>query len=139
MDNNTDEIIMGAVYGYCDFENYWGEELTKVDLVHYVSGIVNTTKIFMTSKTLQNVPDKASLKKEFTIQFQRNSVESYDYWEVTIHTKSGKIYRTKDRFYCSIAFYDSENVILGVNGDAKTLYVAFSSSSGCSTKLLEVV
>lgn len=138
MDNHTNEIIMGAEYGYCDFENYWGEELTRVDLVHYVSGLIDKTKLFMTSKTLLNVPDKTSLKKELAIQFQRNSIESYDFWEVTIHTKSGKVYRTKDRFYCSIAYFDSENVILGVNGDARTLYVSFSSSSGCSTKLIEV-
>lgn len=141
MDNDINEIGVGSdfFYGYCDFENYWGEELVEVQLVHYVSGFIDTNKYLMTSKRLENVANNTSLKKAFTVTYQKNNIDRYDFWEVVIRTLTGKIYRTKDRFRCSIAFYDSENIILGVNGDAQTLYVAFSSSSGCSTKLIEVM
>lgn len=27
--------------GYCDFENYWGEELVEVELTHFVSGLID--------------------------------------------------------------------------------------------------
>ncbi len=139
MDNEIKGNGNNFTYGYCDFENYWGEELIKVQLVHYVSGLIDTNKYLMTSTRLDNVPNNTSLKKVFTVTYQKNKLDRYDFWEVLIHTQTGKTYRTKDRFRCSIAFYDSENIILGVNGDAQTLYVAFSSSSGCSTKLIEVM
>ncbi|WP_404462823.1 hypothetical protein [Providencia rettgeri] len=125
-------------YGYCNFENYWGEELSSVELTHFVSGYFDVTKKLNTSKTIYDIPDRTELKRIFTILFERATIDSYDFWSIKLVTKSGAVYETKEPLRCTISIDDSEFVILGVNGDAKTLYVAFSTMIGCSVKLNKV-
>ncbi|EKT55620.1 hypothetical protein [Providencia sneebia] len=125
-------------YAYCVFENYWGEALHSVEITHYVKGFIDKTKRLQTYKLLEDVPDKTVAEQHFQIVYEQRIIDSYDYWNVVIKTESGKIYRTKDNFYCSIAYYDDNQIILGVNGDAKSLYVVFTHSSGYNTELIEV-
>lgn len=126
------------VYGYCDFENYWGEDLSHVVLTHFVSGYFDITKKLLTSKEIYDIPNKAELKKVFTILFERNKIDSYDFWSLKLVTKSGEVYETKEPLRCTISIDDSEFVILDINGDAKTFYIAFSVMIGCNVKLEKV-
>ncbi|EPL6453293.1 hypothetical protein N0G65_000400 [Providencia rettgeri] len=141
MNNDKTEVknIVSGYDGLCTFENYWGEELISVRLEHYTSGMLNKTKYFMSTMELENIADRTELKKVFAIRTSIGELDRYDYWAVTLHTKSGRLFRTKDRFRCSYTFHDSFDAVLGVNGVARTLYIAFSSSLGCSTELIEVL
>lgn len=124
--------------GYCDFENYWGEELVTVEFTHFVSGLIDQAEVYGTKKIIVNVPDKTKITDAFIFRYSVGAWDSYDYWIIKIQTKSGKTYQSKRRFYCSLDEQDNGRAILGVNGDAKTFYVAFPVSSGCSTKLNEL-
>ncbi|WP_369427451.1 hypothetical protein [Providencia sp. PROV236] len=124
--------------GYCDFENYWGEELIEVEFTHFVSGLIDQSEVYGTSKIIHNVPDKTKITDAFVFRYAVGPWDRYDYWTIKIHTKSGKMYQSKRRFYCSLGEQDDGRVILGVNGDAKTFYVAFPVSSGCNTELNEI-
>ncbi|HHR5880626.1 TPA: hypothetical protein ACS7XF_000537 [Providencia alcalifaciens] len=126
-------------YGYCSFENYWGEEIVNLDLKHYVSGFFDTSVTHGSFNRITNIQDKTRQEKALVITYQKVAIDKYDYWNIAFETKSGKIFKTKNNFYCSISFLDSEYITLGVNGEEKTFYVSFSSSSGCSTKLIEVI
>lgn len=134
-----EKVVVYGNDGFCTFENYWGEELVSVRLEHYVSGMIDKTRHMLTTVELANIEDRTELKKVFFIRTAMGQLDRYDYWDMTMHTKSGRVFRTKDRFRCSYAFYDSLDAIIGVNGTAKTLYIAFSSSSGCKTELIEVL
>lgn len=121
--------------GLCDFENYWGESLSSVEFVHFISGVLTKNEYYGVRKIIYDVPNEAKMKDIFSFSHLNGLDENYDYWRIKITTKSGKTYQSKHRFYCSLSESDNNHVILGVNGDAQTLYVAFPSSSGCSTKL----
>ncbi|NIH04722.1 hypothetical protein [Providencia rettgeri] len=125
-------------YGYCDFENYWGETLSHVELTHFVAGYFDVTKKLATSIKLYDIPDKSELKKVFAILFERNKIDSYDFWSIKFMTKKGEVYKTKEPLRCTISIDDSEYVILGINGDKKTFYIAFSTMIGCNKKLVKV-
>lgn len=131
------ENIGGGNYevGTCHFENYWGEMLVRVEITHFISGVVFTSERKAVSKILYNIQDKTKVSNIFTFLHTNGDAENYDYWRIKITTNSGKVYKSKSRFYCSLSSSDENNVILGVNGDAESLYVAFPSSSGCSTDL----
>ncbi|MEY0975885.1 hypothetical protein AB7196_08020 [Providencia rettgeri] len=125
--------------GLATFENFWGEDLSSVVIEHYVNNLSNSrTKKYPSSQTLSKIANKAVMKDIFAFKYELGINDSYDYWVVEITTKSGKKYRTKSSFYCSITFEDKGKVVLGVNGDFKRLYVHFPSSSDCSTAFNEV-
>lgn len=126
------------VYGYCDFENYWGEDLSYVVLTHFDSGYVDVTKKMSTSKEIYDTPNEIELEKIFTILFEQNKINSYNIWSIKFVTKSGAIYETKEPLRCTIPIDESDFAILGVNGDAKTFYIAFSTMIGCSVKLEKI-
>lgn len=121
--------------GFCDFENYWGEELSKVEIKHFISGILFHTEKKVVSVVLHNVADRKKIENVLMFYHTNGSLDHYDFWKIKITTKSGKVYTSKDRFYCSLSESDNNKAILGVNGDEETLYVAFPSSSSCSTSL----
>ncbi|MCB6144255.1 hypothetical protein LHK12_01000 [Providencia rettgeri] len=56
------------------------------------------------------------MKDIFAFKYELGINDSYDYWLVEITTKSGKKYRTKSSFYCSITFEDKGKVVLGLMG-----------------------
>ncbi|MEX5890466.1 hypothetical protein AB6H11_07565 [Providencia vermicola] len=125
-------------YGEADFENFWGEELSEVVIRHHVEShaIYNNSRL-LTEKVYHDIPDKTILKNVFYFLCEIGIDNSYDYWYVKIKTKSGKVYKTKTNFYCSIRESDHGKVILGVNGESRRLYLDFPSSSNCSTALNE--
>ncbi|EOV8087008.1 hypothetical protein AB7W75_08025 [Providencia huaxiensis] len=124
--------------GICDFENYWGERLVSVEIIHFLSGILNRKEQYSVSKTIVDIADKTKVYHALSFPHLNGIAENYDYWRVKMTTESGKTYKSQNRFYCSLSESDNNKVILGVNGEAKTLYVAFPSSSGCSTPLVLV-
>lgn len=121
--------------GICDFENYWGENLDSVEIIHFISGIGTGSEHYKARGVLVNVADKTKINNVLSFSHTNGSFGLYDYWRIRFTTESGETYKSKDKFYCSFSESDNHRVILGVNGDARTLYVAFPSSSGCSTKL----
>ncbi|CAG9423319.1 hypothetical protein [Providencia alcalifaciens] len=52
-----------------------------------------------------------------------------------VETLDGKKYKNKESFYCSIADEDKGEVTIGVNGEARSMYVHFPKSSDCKTSL----
>ncbi|MDD9338846.1 MAG: hypothetical protein PV362_04145 [Providencia heimbachae] len=123
-------------HGLATFENFWGEDLILVEIHYHISDIINNSEArFYKRKFIRNVPDKSILKDVFSFKYELGVSGSYDYWQVLIETQSGKVYKTKDNFYCSIKKEDHGQVTLGVNGESKKLYVHFPSSSDCSTAL----
>nr|WP_282557177.1 MULTISPECIES: hypothetical protein [Providencia] len=123
-------------YGLATFENFWGEDLTRVEIHYYISDIINSSEPrFYKRSFMRNVPNKSILKDVFSFKYELGVFDSYDYWQVLIETQSGRVYETKSNFYCSIKKEDHGQVTLGVNGESKKLYVHFPSSSDCSTAL----
>ncbi|WP_265694429.1 hypothetical protein [Providencia rustigianii] len=137
MVNNTD--IVRYYNGKATIENFFGEELKYIYVLHYVSGLTHkgSERRLIDEKFFSNLPNKSISENIFSFKYELGLPNSFDYWFIKLETISGKTYATKKNFYCSIKEEDRGKVILGVNGEAKTLYVAFSSSSGCSTKLIE--
>ncbi|WP_250848307.1 hypothetical protein, partial [Escherichia coli] len=85
-----------------------------------------------TDMTLYNIEHGKIIKKAGSFEYSGYE----DYWRLEIITERGERFITKNNFYCSITEDDDPTVIVGVNGDARTMYIAFSHSSGCKTKLL---
>ncbi|BBG59297.1 hypothetical protein [Providencia rustigianii] len=113
--------------GFVTLENYWGEHLKRVYLSH--TGFL--TKV----RTHLDMPDGTIYKDALIFQYQLGIGSPKDYWYMEIETLSGKKYRTKDNFYCSISEEDHGQVTIGMNGEEKTMYVNFPSSSDCKTNL----
>ncbi|HHR6129070.1 TPA: hypothetical protein ACS72K_000644 [Providencia alcalifaciens] len=111
---------------YITFENFWYEDLKVVKFKHH------SLNQKPTNFEIYNVKQGEKRNKAGHAEY----ANFHDYWFLEFETMSGERYLTKDNFYCDITEEDEEPVILGVNGDAKTMYVAFTHSSGCSTRLI---
>nr|WP_282667096.1 hypothetical protein [Providencia rustigianii] len=113
------------------FENFWGEDLNKVRIIHDISDLHSPVQgmYLYNVKNLSTTPDALSF-------FYR--VEDPHHWIVEFVTQSGKHWRSSVNFTCQIKPEDNHQVILGINGESKRLYAAFPASSSCSTELFVV-
>ncbi|ELZ5938253.1 hypothetical protein U0L13_000395 [Providencia stuartii] len=121
-------VELGWNLGFITFENFWHEKLKYVRLYH------TTDNGKPTDMTLYHVENGSIIKKAGSFEYDGQ----LNYWRLEIITERGEKFITKNNFYCTITEEDDPEVIIGVNGDARTMYVAFSHSSGCKTKLLKV-
>lgn len=108
-------------------ENYWGEKLKRILLIH--TGFDTTSREFFDVENATVIPNAMYGK------YKLGYGSPKDYWFMVIETLNGSIYRTRDDFYCSVRSEDKGRVTVGINGDAKTMYVHFPASGDCSTSL----
>lgn len=136
MNNNNETISL--MIGGCDFENYWGEKLVVVDIIHYMSNIFDVDQNNNDIVRLFDVNDKTKIFNTMIFIYGLGSVDLLDYWKVKIITESGKVYSSRSGLRCSIKNEDRGNVILGVNGNAKRMYISMTDSGSCSKPLWEI-
>lgn len=110
-----------------NLENYWGEELKRIYIRHL--GVRGKSISYL------NVKNGEVIENALYGDYMLGDGSPVDYWFMEIETLNGEKYATKDNFSCSIKKSDNGNVTLGINGEAKTMYVHFPSSSDCSTAL----
>lgn len=113
--------------GFVTLENFWGEELKKIHIRH----TAKETQVM----TYVNVANGAIIENALAFSYQLGFDSPNDYWYMQIETLTGDVYQTKENFYCSISALDLGKVTIGINGDAKTMYVHFPVSSDCKTSL----
>lgn len=82
-----------------------------------------------------NVNHGVIIENALIIAYQLGLDSPQDYWYMEIETMDGVKYKTKEDFYCSLKEIDNGKVIIGINGEAKTMYVHFPASSDCKTSL----
>ncbi|MDR2226096.1 hypothetical protein [Providencia rettgeri] len=123
--------------GEVSFENYWGENIAAIYLEYHMADIFDSIESKRDDRGVvyNNIPDKTKIDNIMWFAYELDAPASYNYWFLHMRTESGKIYTSKGSFYCSITDADDEKVILGVNGESENLYVHYSASSGCSTKM----
>ncbi|EPL9570596.1 hypothetical protein MMK73_002680 [Providencia rettgeri] len=97
------------------FENYFGEDLLEVMLFRK-----------MASHTIYDIKDKE--KKIDIATFYAIEGEDEN-WHVQLLTASGEYWRSASLIECRTKKEDGYKIILGVNGESKRVYAAFSSSS----------
>ncbi|CAG9423531.1 hypothetical protein NVI2019_PEGOAJLN_02252 [Providencia alcalifaciens] len=123
--------------GEVSFENYWGENIFSIYLGYHMADIYDSfgSSRYSRNVVYNNIPDKTRIDNIMWFVYELDAPASYNYWFLNVITESGKVYTTKSGFYCSITDADDEKVVLGVNGESENLYVHYSSSSDCSTKM----
>lgn len=117
--------------GIVSVENYWGTAVDTIYVTHKSDGSYSSeghTKRIEHGERKDNV---------LHFYYRLGLFSPLDYWKVTIHTTDNKIYSTDTYFSCSIAEEDNGRVIIGINGEAKTAYVAFPKSGSCSERLIQ--
>ncbi|MEY0233449.1 hypothetical protein [Providencia manganoxydans] len=133
---NNKEAMDGVEYtGVLDFENYWGERLLYVEVTHHVDSIFNEHPRLSQSMNFQGVDDKTKLSNVMYFKYKLGDMNGLDFWTVHIMTESGINYTTKKLLRCSIRDEDHGRVILGVNGESKSMYVSMASGT-CSVPLI---
>ncbi|HHR6129067.1 TPA: hypothetical protein ACS72K_000641 [Providencia alcalifaciens] len=144
------------VYGYCDFENYWGEELAFLEISHSLSNLGNKNERELIVNTFENIESNKVIENALVFPFYKNiegcnnesdDVNGYcdfkntvDKWNIKFKTRSGKQYHIVEDCLCPLWYGDNDNNIkLGVDGNKKKFHINFSSYSGCAVNLIEVL
>lgn len=118
--------------GFVSIENYWGEEVQSIIIVHH-SGKMEKTEGFV-----KNIKHGEKEKDVFHFYYQTGLFSPKNTWKVIVITINGDVYETDGYFSCSIADSDKGVTVIGINGDTKTAYVSFPESGSCSEKLIRV-
>ncbi|MEQ4692951.1 MULTISPECIES: hypothetical protein [Providencia] len=109
-------------------ENFWNEDIKEMKYVCYQDTLPISSEIFYNIKQKQIIPN-AHL---FSLYTETNS-----FWKIKFTTVSGAHWFTPNRLKCDDFKEDNSQVTIGINGDAKTMYVAFPSSKSCSIQLVK--
>lgn len=116
--------------GFVSIENYWGEEVKSISVEHK-SGNIEKTEGFV-----ENIKHGEKIDGVFHFYYQMGLFSPENTWSVSVLTNNGDIYKTEGYFSCSITDSDEGVTVIGINGDAKTVYVTFPKSGSCSKKLI---
>lgn len=103
------------------FENYFGEDLIEAMLFR------NT--FFHTIYNIKDKEERADVVTFYAIEGERDS------WGIQFITASGQYWRSTSSINCDVKEADNNKIIIGINGESKRIYAAFSSSSPCSAAL----
>ncbi|MEY0233450.1 hypothetical protein [Providencia manganoxydans] len=136
MDNKND-MTPSMHYGNLDFENYWGEKLFSVEIIHYLSDIINVAEIYSMYKKIMYVDDKTKVTDAMRFKYSLGDLGYLDYWKIKIITDNNEVYSSNGSVRCSIRPEDNGKVIMGVNGESKRMYISMVSGS-CSISLNKV-
>lgn len=117
---------MIAPLGLVTVENFWNENIKRLEL------IINTSDIYSTDKLFYNIKDKQILKDAYNFVFFYGKQIS---WKVAFETESGEVWGNSIFLPCNFTTSDNGKATIGVNGGSKRMYVAFPSSSSCSIAL----
>lgn len=128
--NQNKMVLPEHYYGYLTFENFWGEDLERVILTHSLGRYADLLK---DKKEFGPVADKEILKDIFGFNYIVG--RTTDYWNIKFWTQRGSAYQSTLGFSCDITENDHGRVTLGINGESERMYIAFPSSSNCSTAI----
>jgi hypothetical protein len=115
--------------GFVSIENYWGEEVQSIIVVHH-SGNMEGTEGFV-----KNIKQGEKEESVFHFYYQTGLFSPKNTWKVKVLTINNDVYETDGFFSCSITDSDKGVAVIGINGEAKTAYVSFPESGSCSEKL----
>ncbi|MGL4675297.1 hypothetical protein J6836_00145 [Providencia sp. R33] len=104
------------------FENHFGEDLIEVMLFRNLE--------FHIIHDIKDKEEKIDIATFYAIEGEKD-----ENWYVQFLTASGEYWRSASFIDCSTTKEDDYKIILGVNGESKRVYAAFSSSSSCSAAL----
>ncbi|CAG9423276.1 hypothetical protein [Providencia alcalifaciens] len=124
--------MMNGKKGLGSIENYWGTKVSTIYITHKSSGSEKT------EGSVNDIEHGEKVDYQFYFYYRLGLFSPLDYWKVMVHTMDGKIYSTNGYFTCSIKDEDNGKAIIGINGEAKTAYVAFPKSGSCSEKLIQI-
>ncbi|MBP6121929.1 MULTISPECIES: hypothetical protein [Providencia] len=119
---------MSPISGSISIENFWNEDLRKVE-IHYHRGSTTIDTVFI----LYNVADKKTIKDAHSFTF--NSTDKSD-WKAKITTKQGQTWSSGEFFPCQLTDNDNGKVTIRFNGDARTMHVIYPTSLSCTKKMV---
>lgn len=118
--------------GVVAIENYWGTKLSSISIAHACGNLENTNGF------VNDIEHGERKEYVFHFYYLTGLFPPKNTWKVSVATIDGHLYETDGYFSCSIKDKDDGRVIIGVNGEAKTAYVAYANSGSCSEGLMRI-